>query len=64
MSKQLGHSADCGGTEMNNDFVVKECEGAQHMDLVHLTDTIMGSRVSEHYVENLHINMEIGVVCS
>ncbi|XP_052292065.1 uncharacterized protein LOC127900845 isoform X1 [Citrus sinensis] len=33
--------------------------GAQHMDLVHLEDTVTGSCVSGQCVENLHNKMEI-----
>ena len=36
--------------------------GAQHMDLVHLEDTVTGSCVSGQCVENLHNKMEIEVI--
>ena len=58
-SKELCHNAYWGGTKINKDFAVKECEGAQHMDLFHPEDTITGSCASGQCVENLHNNMEI-----
>lgn len=60
-SKELCHNVDWGGTEINKDFAVKECEGAQHKDLDHPEDTVTGSCPSGQCVENLQNNMEIEV---